>query len=615
MLLFILKAKQTTWLNFVFDLKLKLTPYYTMLYFFNAFIALTAIQQWNPLISSPATIHSLDKPYPFINLHHKNYYPSIATSKYDAISNLGQTLDFNLTDSLWTHNAGCKTHSTVVGHMTQDTSYALYQCRYFLITGYMTCWHQNIMSMSMPIHKWHTNFQFGQKACKHCKSSPMSLLLAINRSIYYLLNGSFNRADDVNHLTNRLLLILRQYMTQGNDFKHFWFTLLLSGLLRSQHISSWFIFILVLRIHVMWSLFGFQKKKNHLMIVKIVMLCSYLHYIYMCVCMCLSIRFKFLSLYNRSHLPQKLKSTTGFIGSGRPARTEYEFLKPYVVSIEVQSKNPHEFSYLYSSHHSTIADAMKEIQTSGEAQLVCSIPLSLVANILTTIQADEVAKKHNLHALSRKSVAEKRKAIESHVCTMSCNKCVTIFRPVKKNLKSIPHQQHQHYTKGKEIKNHAKVGKKSWKKPVRAITNHKYYVRENVKFPPFPPSKRLMHKIISGFCNDTHPSKFEETGCAVCGQLVVMSKLIKLTDVKCSLDPLVRIGVTRVPRNSMDDPIKEINGPIIDENCKHVCLECISFLEKKVMPPMALANGLWVGNVPKELSDLTFVERLLVSRV
>jgi hypothetical protein len=30
---------------------------------------------------------------------------------------------------------------------------------------------------------------------------------------------------------------------------------------------------------------------------------------------------------------------------------------------------------------------------------------------------------------------------------------------------------------------------------------------------------------------------------------------------------------------------------------------------------MALANGLWVGNVPKELSDLTFVERLLVARV
>ena len=191
---------------------------------------------------------------------------------------------------------------------------------------------------------------------------------------------------------------------------------------------------------------------------------------------------------------------------------------------------------------------------------------------------------------------------------------MTLFKPVKRNKKHI-RQEQKGGTKVREIKKHPKVGKKSWGKKARAVTNHKYYVRENINFPPLPPSKRLMHKIITGFCNDTHPSKFEETGCAVCGQLVVMSKLIKLTEVKCSLDPLVRIGVTRLPRNSMNDPIKEIDGPIIDASCTHVCQECISFLEKKVMPPMALANGLWVGNVPKELSDLTFVERLLVSRV
>ena len=65
----------------------------------------------------------------------------------------------------------------------------------------------------------------------------------------------------------------------------------------------------------------------------------------------------------------------------------------------------------------------------------------------------------------------------------------------------------------------------------------------------------------------------------------------------------------------MDDPIKEMEGPILDENCKHVCHICIGFLKKKVMPPMALANGLWVRNAPRELSDLTFVERLLVARV
>ena len=189
---------------------------------------------------------------------------------------------------------------------------------------------------------------------------------------------------------------------------------------------------------------------------------------------------------------------------------------------------------------------------------------------------------------------------------------MTVFKPVKKNQKSIRHQQS---TKEREIKNYTKVGRKSWKKPVRAVTNHKYYVQENVKFPPSPPSKRLMHKIITGFCNDTHPSKFEEAGCAICGQLVVMSDLIELANVKCSLDPLVRVGVTRLPRKSAEDPIEEIQGPILDKNCKHACRTCISYIENKTMPPMALANGFWVGDVPKVLSDLTFVERLLVSRI
>ena len=124
-----------------------------------------------------------------------------------------------------------------------------------------------------------------------------------------------------------------------------------------------------------------------------------------------------------------------------------------------------------------------------------------------------------------------------------------------------------------------------------------------------------MHKIITGFCNDTHPSKFEEAGCAICAQLVLTSELIDLANIKCSLDPLVRPGVTRLPRNSANDPIEEIQGPILDSNCKHACLDCIRHLENKKMPPMALANGFWVGDIPKELSSLTFVERLLISCV
>ena len=643
-----------------------------MLYFLVAFIAFSAFKQWNPIFDPQHAIRRSDLTCPSTYpLHGYRYTRPYAM--YGTFPNLDLTLDDNSLGSIWqlyyvaagrkTHNPGCKTHSA--GRMTQNKSYALVvQCHYRSTPGCMTSvsskWHHNItsgpdmtnklfypshrcypitmfpphnlsdkmenqcsksatISIHVPLH--HSNPQFDQKPHKFYKCSALPLFLAINRSIYYLLNGTFNQAyDNVNHLINRLLLMLQRYMTRRNDFEHRWFTLLLSGLLRSdsQHISLWFLIVLYLRICIAaHKLYWFQKiiytanliivYTLNLTIDNIAVLSSLLHFL--CFWICIQfVNLGYPLILSTSNLNI---STTGFVGGGRSARTDYKLLKPYVLSTEVQLKNPDEFSYVYG-RHCTFDNAMQEIQTSGEPQLVCNIPLALIAHILTSTQANEVAKEHNLHALSRKSLLEKQKAIESHVCTISCNRYVTMFKPVKKNQKSI---RRQHSANVKEKKNDPKVGKKPWGKPARAVANHKYYLRENNKFPPSPPSKRLMHKIISGFCNDTHPSKFEEAGCAVCGQLVVITKLITLTNVKCSFDPLVRVGVTRLPRNSANDPIREIDGPIIDANCKHVCHECVSFLEKKVMPPMALANGLWVGNVPKELSDLTFVERLLVSRV
>jgi hypothetical protein len=157
-------------------------------------------------------------------------------------------------------------------------------------------------------------------------------------------------------------------------------------------------------------------------------LCSSLPFI------CLSICSKITSLYPPFTLlasKQNVKLATGFIGGGSSVRTDYENLKPYVVLSEVELKNPAQFSYVYGGH-CTLDKALQEIKTSGEAQLVCNMPLALLANILTTIQTREVGKEHNLH-VSRKSLAERRTAIETHVCTMSCNRCVTMFKPVKKN--------------------------------------------------------------------------------------------------------------------------------------------------------------------------------------
>jgi hypothetical protein len=42
---------------------------------------------------------------------------------------------------------------------------------------------------------------------------------------------------------------------------------------------------------------------------------------------------------------------------------------------------------------------------------------------------------------------------------------------------------------------------------------------------------------------------------------------------------------------------------------------CRGCIRKGNVPELALANGLWLGIVPKELADLRFVEKLFVARV
>jgi hypothetical protein len=91
-----------------------------MLYFLVAFIALTAIKQWNPLFSPQAVVHPLDDSCPSTYPHH-HYHNTATCAMYNSFPNLDLILDDNLMGSIWhlydmvtgrkTHNAGCMVHN------------------------------------------------------------------------------------------------------------------------------------------------------------------------------------------------------------------------------------------------------------------------------------------------------------------------------------------------------------------------------------------------------------------------------------------------------------------------------------------------------------------------
>ena len=55
------------------------------------------------------------------------------------------------------------------------------------------------------------------------------------------------------------------------------------------------------------------------------------------------------------------------------------------------------------------------------------------------------------------------------------------------------------------------------------------------KFPPRPPSSSQIEQIVNDFCADTSPSAFEESGCAVCGELKLHTDLTPIQDIGCDL--------------------------------------------------------------------------------
>ena len=133
-------------------------------------------------------------------------------------------------------------------------------------------------------------------------------------------------------------------------------------------------------------------------------------------------------------------------------------------------------------------------------------------------------------------------------------------------------------------------------------------------FPPDPVDKILSHQIVTAACAKLKPGAFEEAGCAICGQLVTMSKLSKLSAMKQYLHSLENPGTSRQERYKLSDKIKPY--PIaIDHSCHKICDICRSSLRQGKVPRYALANGLWIGSVPDVLSSLRYIEKMLVAKI
>lgn len=241
--------------------------------------------------------------------------------------------------------------------------------------------------------------------------------------------------------------------------------------------------------------------------------------------------------------------------------------------------------------------ALSDLQTElylDEHTIVCSLPAPGIVSKMTRSVLHELFSQHGIPFRNHK-IAELRSKMNDHIC-QSCVHKFCVFRLKQKGKATKPVFNMSPKVDGKKAP--AMVG--------------------NCSFPPDPPSRSLLEAIVNGWSKDMRDAT-RERGCAVCARLTNDLDLFDLDSVDFDLGLLhpQQAGTTRLERIAISDPVKEIEGPLLENNCHNICKDCAKCLTKAKpeIPINALANGLWLGEVPKELANLSFAEKMLIARV
>ena len=234
-----------------------------------------------------------------------------------------------------------------------------------------------------------------------------------------------------------------------------------------------------------------------------------------------------------------------------------------------------------------------------------NMPLQDLTPYLTVSTLRKIAKSHGCLTGSHDNKKTLQYSLENHSCPQ-CNVLVTVFSI------ELPKLKQQHEANLKKKKHEDSNGINTLKEQ---LDSSNIATDSLSQFPPEPLTSAFARNIVDGACKKMTKNKIEEGGCAVCGELVPIGELSRLKAIKNHLHILKAEGVSSVEQKNLDQKKKEYTGPILDYKHSNVCNTCRMSIRCNKVPRLALAHGLWLGDVPEELSSLQFVEKLLIARV
>lgn len=307
-----------------------------------------------------------------------------------------------------------------------------------------------------------------------------------------------------------------------------------------------------------------------------------------------------------------------FVGGGRylfPAST----IEPWIVDNNgIQDLTSNGSSFEFQCPEPEIDSVLRRNPRCFSTQ----IPIGIISQHLTRQELVGLSRMHGLWVPQRLPVKDVKHMFANHECNECTETILTVFKCIVKEAPSPRLRGNVADSDEEDIFTDVGPSDAMLRKQRREVLDEARRLRLDRKMDlskiPFPPKRlkfRELHKILTRYCAKVKPSQFVEAGCAVCGYLVPVKYLTPLAKYRGDLSLLHAEGVTRRERFSIKDEICDIDGPVLDLDCSHLCVDCEKDLSRKKIPKLALVQHNWIGKVPPQLQDLTYAEGIMIAKV
>lgn len=127
------------------------------------------------------------------------------------------------------------------------------------------------------------------------------------------------------------------------------------------------------------------------------------------------------------------------------------------------------------------------------------------------------------------------------------------------------------------------------------------------------PSDDYLKERMGRFIDRTGNDALAKATCCVCARELFKTETQTkpITDIQSSE---VLVPLTSHPSHVLRGGQLFYEPAILGDNSATICLECDRHLQTKKLPPLSLANGMWLGDIPLALSILNLPERILIAK-